>query len=95
MKLSEHIIKTEEGTEVTVYDNIYDIEVYFYNDEIVDSFDESLKRLSELIETNIEKLKSANLFYRYDIDSIMEDIEAIISGNVSEEWMEEFVNCLE
>ena len=50
--------------------------------------------LSEVIENHIENLKKAKLFYDYDIDLIMEDIESIISGNVSEKWMEKFVNAL-
>ena len=51
--------------------------------------------LSELIESKLENLKKANLFIRTDIDSIMDCIESVISGNVSEEWMEEFVKTLE
>lgn len=50
--------------------------------------------LSELIESKLENLKKANLFIRTDIDSIMDSIESVISGNVSEEWMEEFVKSL-
>lgn len=50
--------------------------------------------LSELIESKMENLKEAKLFRRTNIDAIMNDIEAIISGYVSEEWMEEFVNAL-
>lgn len=50
--------------------------------------------LSELIESKIEKLKKAKLFKRTNIDAIMDDIEAIISGYVSEEWMEKFVDTL-
>lgn len=50
--------------------------------------------LSELIESKMENLKEAELFYRTDIDSIMDSIESVISGNVSEAWMEEFVNTL-
>lgn len=50
--------------------------------------------LSELIESKLENLKKAELFRITDIDWIMDDIEAIISGNVSEEWMEEFVDAL-
>ena len=50
--------------------------------------------LSELIESKMENLKKAKLFRVADIDYIMDDIESIISGNVSEEWMENFVNAL-
>ena len=50
--------------------------------------------LAEVIEGKIDSLKEADLFIYCDIDSIMDDIEAIISGNVSEEWMESFVRVL-
>lgn len=51
--------------------------------------------LSDVIEKNIDKLKEADLFYSYDIDEIMADMERNLSGNVSEEWMRKFVECLE
>ena len=50
--------------------------------------------LSELIENHIDTLKKSNLFIRCNIDDIMGDMENIISGYVSEEWMEKFVNAL-
>lgn len=50
--------------------------------------------LADLINRNINNLKESELFIHCDIDSIMNDIERIISGNVSEEWMERFVNVL-
>lgn len=50
--------------------------------------------LAEVIEKHLEDLKKAELFIYCDIDSIMDDIEAIISGNISEKWMERFVNIL-
>lgn len=50
--------------------------------------------LSFLIQKNIDKLKKMNLFIKCDIDSIMRDIENILSGHVSEEWMKEFVEAL-
>ena len=51
--------------------------------------------LSETIEKSIEKLKTADLFIECDIESIMDDIENIFVGNVSEAWMEKFVAALE
>lgn len=51
--------------------------------------------LSELIEKNIENLKEADLFKRCTIDAIMNDIMAILSGYVDEEWLEKFVDTLE
>ena len=52
--------------------------------------------LSEVIKKHIGELEKADLFHDgcCDIDSIMESIESIISGNVSGEWMEKFVNIL-
>lgn len=50
--------------------------------------------LSELIEKNIKKLDEAQLFIHCDIDAIMDDIMAIFSGNVPEEWMTKFVEVL-
>lgn len=52
--------------------------------------------LSEVIEKHINKLKEADLFHAgcCDIDSIMENIDPILAGNVSKEWMEKFVCIL-
>lgn len=50
--------------------------------------------LSEIIESKTDKLDKANLFIECDIDSIMDDIDNILAGNVSKEWMEEFVVAL-
>ena len=50
--------------------------------------------LSDIIANKLPELKQANLFIHCDIDSIMEDIENIFSGNVSEKWMNKFVNVL-
>ena len=50
--------------------------------------------LSKLIESRLKYLNKSNLFIECDIDLIMDDIESIISGNVSEEWLEIFVNVL-
>ena len=64
---------------------------------IVDSFSDHgvIVNLSELIESKIDKLEKVNLFINCNIDAIMDDIESILSGNVSEEWMQEFVDTLE
>lgn len=50
--------------------------------------------LSEIIENKLSDLRKADLFIRCDIDSIMDDIDNILSGNFSEDWMEQFVNVL-
>lgn len=50
--------------------------------------------LSLLIRKHLSELSKAELFKRNDIDSIMDCIESVFSGNVSEEWMNEFVDIL-
>ena len=42
---------------------------------------------SELIELKMDNIKKADLFGNYDIDEIMENLNYIIAGNVSEKWM--------
>ena len=44
--------------------------------------------LSEVIENNMDKLEKSDLFIRCDIDSIMDDIDNILAGNVSEKQIE-------
>lgn len=52
--------------------------------------------LSEVIEIHIDKLKEMDLFYYewWGIDEIMEEMESILAGNTSEEWLEIFVDIL-
>ena len=50
--------------------------------------------LSEVIENNMDKLEKADLFTDYDIDIIMAEMERDIAGNVSESWMQKFVDVL-
>ena len=50
--------------------------------------------ISGLIKNKLDKLKESDLFYRCTVDSIMNDMMAILSGNVGEEWMEKFVDVL-
>lgn len=114
MTLYEYMEKLEEGTEVAVIDNDYDVETYFYNDmNYEDEWDKSMIALSkiltisevideervsvnisELIEKHIDELKQAGLFIRCTLDAIMYDIEQILSGYVSEEWLKKFVDIL-
>ena len=49
---------------------------------------------SEVIENKISELEEAGLFNNCDIESIMEEIEDIMAGYVSERWMEKFVEVL-
>ena len=50
--------------------------------------------LSEVIEKKLNELKEADLFIKCNIDSIMNDIQNILAGYVSEEWFKEFVDVL-
>ena len=50
--------------------------------------------LSSVIEKNMDKLEESDLFTDYDIDIIMAEMERDIAGNVSENWMEQFVTAL-
>lgn len=60
-------------------------QIYAYSVEV---------NLSDLIEKNLDKIKEANLFRSYDLDDIMAGMDSILSGNVSEQWMQKFVECL-
>jgi hypothetical protein len=111
MTLLEYIERCPEGEEITVLDNTYDLEVYFYN-QVEDAWDEAMMKLAsklnvlearqdsvivdlyELIDANIENLENSGLFYDADTDAIMDDMEAILAGNVSENWLNQFVDCL-
>lgn len=110
MTLLEFIKQFPEGEEITVWDDTYDIEVYFYNQEY-DAWDSAMMDLAsklnvinvnsrgvtvdlyELIERNIDNI--SGLFYDPDVDAIMDDMDSILSGNVSEDWFTEFVSYLE
>lgn len=114
MTLLDFINRFSNGEEITVVDNIYDMETYFYAGtpsskwdkaifdlasklEVLSSSEDSAwaeVNLSELIERNIDNPELSELFYDVDIDSIMDDIDNILAGAVSEEWLEKFVNCL-
>lgn len=50
--------------------------------------------LTEVIEKKIPQLKDADLFIVCKIEPIMCDIDRILAGNVSESWLEKFVEVL-
>lgn len=50
--------------------------------------------MADVIESKLPELKKADLFIRCNIDAIMDDIDNILAGCVSEEWMTEFVDAL-
>lgn len=109
--LKSYIHQFPEGDEITVWDNVYDIEFYCYNQEN-DAWDSAMMKLAnklnvvqvssrgvtvdltDLIERNLGNLKKAGLFISPDIDDIMDDMESILAGNVSENWFIKFVSCL-
>jgi len=112
MTLGEYIRQTDYGSEITVWDKDYDIEVYFdnYGDDAwanaMMTFADKLDivrfdgkggvtvNMSDVIERNINNPKFEDLFIDVDVDAIMDDMPAILAGNVSEEWLVEFADCL-
>lgn len=48
--------------------------------------------LADVIEKDIDKF--SELFKSCDIDDVMDDIPNIFAGNVSEDWMERFVDTV-
>ena len=50
--------------------------------------------LYEVIEKKIPQLKEADLFIKCTVGAIMDCIDSVLAGNVSEEWLEKFVDVL-
>ena len=50
MKLYDYLTTLEEGTELTIWDEDYDIESYFYNDEADDDWQTSMLELAKLLD---------------------------------------------
>lgn len=113
MKLYDYLQMFKEDEELTVLDEEYDVETYFYNNsysyhqwsnamidlskklDLVCVMDGKVSvNLSNVIEKNLKKLKKADLFIYCNIEAIMDDMTAILAGNVSEDWLVKFVNCL-
>ena len=115
MTLYEYI-KGSKSWEVTVGDDDYDVEVYFYKPadyNNLDLWDKSMVELSKLLEISsfnengvsvnfssliakhLTILKEKEIFTLIsDIDEIMFEINSIISGNVPDKWMWDFVSVL-
>ena len=109
-------IKESKSWEITVWDDDYDVEFYFYKPDDynnLDLWDKSMVELSKLltvsefnengvsvnlsalIEKHLATLKEKEIFTPIsDIDEIMFEINSIISGNVSDKWMWDFVSVL-
>ena len=103
----------KNGDEVTVHDDAYDTETYFYYSKS-DLWDRTMLKLSKLLDVtetrttggqlhvcvNLSELiekhldKTGDLFIRNDIDSIMDGIDTILAGYVSEDWLKDFVDIL-
>lgn len=50
--------------------------------------------MSDVIESNIDNPAFEDLFIDVDVDAIMDDMENILAGYVSEAWLTKFANCL-
>lgn len=50
--------------------------------------------LTEVIERKIPQLEKADLFIVCKIGAIMDCIDSVLAGNVSESWLERFVEVL-
>ncbi len=50
--------------------------------------------LAEVIEKKLPQLENADLFIKCKIDPIMDCIDSVLAGNVSESWLEKFVEAL-
>lgn len=109
-------VKNSNDCEITVWDDDYDVEVYFYKPKDYDNLDlwnkamVELSRLltistfnengvsvnlSSIIEKHFITLKEKEIFtLTSDIDEIMFEINSIISGNVPDKWMWDFVSVL-
>lgn len=115
MTLYDYIKKSTDW-EITVWDDDYDVEVYFYKPKDYDNLDlwnkamVELSRLltistfnengvsvnlSSIIEKHFITLKVKNcLAHLTSIDRVMDEINFILSGNVPDKWMWDFVSVL-
>lgn len=50
--------------------------------------------LSKVIERSLNEIQKTDLFKQNDLDNIMNSMESVLSGGVSEYWLEDFVKCL-
>ena len=49
MKLSEYLATCDSSTEVTVWDDVYDMEMYFYNAPVDDDFDKAVSLIAQCV----------------------------------------------
>lgn len=83
MTLAEYILNSNED-EITVTDECFDMETYFYPFDMEEKWDRSMRKFAEML-----------TFTKCSLNAVMGSMEGIIAGNVSEEWFERFVNTLE
>lgn len=110
MKLIDVINKHEDGDEITVWDNTYDMETYFYKNDNESDWDKAMNKIASVLYVVEERddgvvvdlynliekhlHKIQDLFYCNDIDFIMNDMANIFAGHVSEKWMNKFADVL-
>ena len=96
--------------EITVWDVDYDMETYFYKNTSNDEWDKAMVDLAKVlnvvefnnhgvtvdlssqIEKNLDKM--TDLFNVCEIDAVMDGIDLILAGYVSEKWLTKFVEAL-
>lgn len=112
MKLIDVINKHECGDEITVWDNTYDLELYFYKNDDQDEWDKAMNRIASalevveerddgvvvdlcnLIEKHLLEFQKEKMFVYCKVDSIMNCIDSLFAGNVSETWINKFADIL-
>lgn len=108
MTLYEYMQNCKDD-EITVFDADYDMETYFYKESSGDEWDKAMTDLAKVlnvvefnnygvtvdlsrqIEKNLGKMN--DLFNICEIDEIMESMDLILAGNVSEKWLTKFVKA--
>jgi hypothetical protein len=70
MTLLDYIEQCPEGEEITVLDNTYDLEVYFYN-QVQDEWDEAMMKLASKL--NVLEARQ---------DSVVVDLYELIDANI-------------
>lgn len=100
----------KNGDEITVWDKTYDMETYFCYTNNGDAWDNAMMDLAKLLNVVEERPNGvvvdftgliepktgdlSDLFIDNDIDAIMDGLDLILAGNVSEKWLIKFVEIL-
>ena len=64
------------------------------NNSVEPDINEIIVDLGQLIMCHLETIKKTDLFSTNNIDEIVESMPNILAGNVSQEWIDEFINVL-